>query len=342
MTIALFVAMLAMPTILADESGVPSENVPATAPPNVVNPFDDPAPGFSEAGQFVADAEPGEDWFGDPGLSGAAPGDPHSEALDDSASPLLADTGGIDSAENIDIAAKNEDKGKPNPVVMPPNSKPGGLTYGEWNEEWWQWAFSMPIDDNPLYDTADASDGQSGKVLFLGSSFVNEQEPLPGDTATTIVDRDVTISPGTKIFMPAFNVEVSTIEGYGGTEDEMQAQAASFLDFVSEISVEIDGVSVENPKQYISPSPLFPIGPLPENNFLQNLGYDAPEGTEGTAAANGYYMMLPPLSVGTHTIHYTTTVVIPGGNPDGTDWVWTQYVSHDISVEPDKGKSQKN
>ena len=264
--------------------------------------------------------------------------DATNSEFDDSL-PSPVDAGQIGSSENIDAVADSEDKGKPNPVVMPPNSKPGGLSYGGWNEEWWQWALSMPIDDHPLYDTADSGEGQSGKVLFLGSSFVNEQ--APSGEFVTDVDREIITSPGTKIFMPVFNVEVSTIEGYEGSEEEMQEQAASFLDFVAdETSVEIDGVSVEDPKQYISPSPLFDIGPLPENNVLQDLGYYAPGGTEGNAAANGYYLMLPPLSVGEHTIHYTTPVVVPGGNPDGSDWIWIQDVNYTIIVEPDKGNSE--
>ena len=240
-----------------------------------------------------------------------------------------------DIAKRIDTAEKKMN-GNQNAGIMPPNSRPRGLTYGEWNEEWWQWAFSMPIDDHPLYDTADIGEGQSGKVLFLGSSFKSEQAPS-GETITS-VDREISIPPGTKIFIPLFNVEVSTIEGYGGTEEEKQEQAESFLDLVGSMTVLIDGEPVEDPEQYESPSTLFEIGPLPENNVLQDLGADAPAGSTGQAAANGYYLMLPPLSVGEHTIEYVTPIVVPEGNPDGSDWVWTQDVTYTINVEPDKGE----
>ena len=36
----------------------------------------------------------------------------------------------------------------PNPGVLPPNSKPYGMSYGEWNAGWYQWAASMPLDHN--------------------------------------------------------------------------------------------------------------------------------------------------------------------------------------------------
>ncbi len=232
-----------------------------------------------------------------------------------------------------------DSKGNENPGVMPPNSRLGGKTYGEWNEEWWKWALSMPVDNHPLYDTADSSEGQTGKVLFLGSSF--ESELAPSGETITKVDREISISPGTKIFIPLFNAEVSTIEGYEGSEKEMQDQAKDLLDYVGSMTVLIDGVPVENPEQYESPSPLFTIDPLPENNVLQDIGIDAPAGSTGEAAANGYYLMLPPLSVGEHTIEYITPITVPGGNEDGSDWNWIQDVSYTINVEPDKGNKDK-
>lgn len=247
-------------------------------------------------------------------------------------------TSAIEVAEEDDGTESIEEtksKKNENPGIMPPNSRPGGKTYGEWNEEWWQWALSMPVDNHPLYDTADISEGQTGKVLFLGSNF--ESELAPSGETITEVDREISISPGTKIFIPLFNVEVSTIEGYGGTEEEMEEQAESFLDLVGSMTVLIDGVPVENPEQYESPSPLFTIDPLPENNVLQDIGVDAPAGSTGDAAANGYYLMLSPLSVGEHTIEYVTPIVVPGGNPDGSDWIWIQDVSYTINVEPNKG-----
>ena len=38
--------------------------------------------------------------------------------------------------------------------VFPVDSKPYGLTYGEWTAKWWQWALSIPKDINPAGDTS--------------------------------------------------------------------------------------------------------------------------------------------------------------------------------------------
>ena len=38
--------------------------------------------------------------------------------------------------------------------IFPPGSKPYGLTYGQWSVKWFQWAFSIPKDKNPIIDTS--------------------------------------------------------------------------------------------------------------------------------------------------------------------------------------------
>ncbi len=63
--------------------------------------------------------------------------------------------------------------GNPNPSVIPINSKPHGLSYGEWSARWWDWALSIPPTMNPLLDPSGAfcTQGQSGRVWFLAETF---------------------------------------------------------------------------------------------------------------------------------------------------------------------------
>jgi hypothetical protein len=44
-----------------------------------------------------------------------------------------------------------------NPGVLPPNSAPHGLTYGEWSARWVKWAVEPPPAKNPLLDTTGAN-----------------------------------------------------------------------------------------------------------------------------------------------------------------------------------------
>lgn len=58
------------------------------------------------------------------------------------------------------------------PRVLPPRSRPFGLTYAQWSEKWWQWALSIPADENPLLDPTgeNCGTGQSRRVWFLAGT----------------------------------------------------------------------------------------------------------------------------------------------------------------------------
>src|SRR5262245_59170953 len=69
-----------------------------------------------------------------------------------------------------------------NPGVIPPEAAAFGKTYGEWSAAFWQWLYSLPVDQHPLFDTADCSAGQSGKVWFIGGTFTLNPDPENPDT----------------------------------------------------------------------------------------------------------------------------------------------------------------
>jgi hypothetical protein len=194
--------------------------------------------------------------------------------------------------------------GNPNPGIAPVDSHPHGATYGEWSARWWQWAYSMPVDQHPLYDTADCSAGQTGKVWFLGGSFVATPPTTPGGPVMAIANRDCSIPTGTALFVAIANSEASTAEGNGTTDAELRAAAKGFTDGFTTYSCEIDGVSVEDLASYRVQSPLYTFGPLPDNNILQSFGLDAPAGTTSPSVADGIQIMIEPLSAGQHTIHF--------------------------------------
>src|SRR3972149_2756089 len=99
----------------------------------------------------------------------------------------------------VPMAAQAESS-NPNPGVLPVNSNSYGMTYGEWSARWWQWALSMPVDKNPLLDTADCSKGQSGKVWFLAGTFGGS------------VERKCTMPAEKAILFPIINAEWSVVE----------------------------------------------------------------------------------------------------------------------------------
>ncbi len=215
-----------------------------------------------------------------------------------------------------------------NPGVLPPNASAHGKTYGEWSAEFWKWQFSLPVDDNPIFDTADCSEGQSGHVWFLGGT-TSSTEIAPG-VILGEATRDCTVPAGTALFFPIVNVECSTVEGNGTTEAELRACANSFADLIVDLAAELDGWSLHNLSSYRVESPLFTFGPLPDNNVLEFFGVNAPEGTTSPSVSDGVHLLLAPLSVGDHTLHFTGTLDLSSiGGP-----TIIQDITYHLSVVP--------
>jgi hypothetical protein len=214
--------------------------------------------------------------------------------------------------------------------VIPPQAKYRGLSYGEWSARQVQWLFSLSVDHHPLFDTADCSAGQSGNVWFLGGTFASS-EIEPG-VILGEADRDCTIPSGTALFFPMVSVETSEVEGYGSTEEELRDAANFLADFIvpSSVFLEIDGEPVTNLERYRVESPLFTFGPLPANNVEEATGVDAPAGTTSPAVSDGYFAMVKPLSVGTHTLHFGGVIDVTSiGGP-----LFIQDIAYTITVTP--------
>lgn len=131
---------------------------------------------------------------------------------------------------------------------------------------------------------------------------------------------------GKALFFPILNAECSTLEGDGDTEAKLRA--CNLLKVVTNptnLGAEIDGrkLNIGILKGYRAESPLFIYGPLPDNNVLQFFGFDAPAGATSKAVADGFYLMLAPLSVGEHTIKFTGSV--PG---------FTLDITYNLTIAP--------
>ena len=181
-----------------------------------------------------------------------------------------------------------------NPRVIPPNASYRGLTYSEWEAKWWQAAFALPVvnGDHPVI-SGGAFGGEDG-VVFLAA--------VVGAPVTV----NLTIPAGTPLFVPVINAECSVIEPdpfHGDDETELRECANDHIDNTSGLSAKIDGKPVNNLDAYRVESLLFEFGPLPADNFLAFTGVNAPAGATSPSVDAGVYLLLAPLSVGTHTVH---------------------------------------
>jgi len=190
--------------------------------------------------------------------------------------------------------------GNANTGVIPPQSRGYGNTYGEWSAAFWQWLFSIPVNQNPAFDETggNALVGQTGKVWFLPGVF----------NASGQASREITIPAGISLFVPVVNVECSNVElppFFGGTDEELKECAMQYL--FTGLEAELDGRPIDfTTVNYQSVSPPFDFELPPMDLQGGNiLGVDA---DLGRAVSNGYYLFLTPLPVGDHTLHYKGTL----------------------------------
>ena len=177
-----------------------------------------------------------------------------------------------------------------NPGVIPPNARPYGLTYAQWSAKFLQWGFALPVEGHPFLGCPNPPDaGQSGHVWFLAGG--------PSECA-------LTVPAGKMLFSSFVGAECSSLEDpasgfHGDTAEEQRACAKFWADHivVSSLFYEIDGAPVQNLARYRFASPQFEFtAPTP--------WVFGDVGGKGTSVADGYSIMLTPLSVGLHTIHF--------------------------------------
>jgi hypothetical protein len=185
-----------------------------------------------------------------------------------------------------------------NPGIAPINSHPHGLTYGQWAAAWWTWALETPASASPLLDTtgADIAVNQTDHVWFLA-----------GLLGSGTVVRTGTIPTGTALFFPLANIFYGAfLTDPDSTKTEAFIRSQVTCIEGAGLSVTIDGRAVQCPNQYLVKSAIFPIR-LPGDNILGVTPDQVPELTLDPVVDEGFYLFLPPLPPGQHTIHWVVT-----------------------------------
>lgn len=180
-----------------------------------------------------------------------------------------------------------------------------GQNYGEWSAAWWQWAFSIPAAENPLeaQGAIDCAVHQSGAVWFLA-----------GATAGVTAERSCSVPEGKNLFFPVLNLVFVNLPGETFTVEEKRDQLdrilndtdpGPFADFglpgtrTCGLFATIDGLSVTRfVSQARTQSPAFP--------------FDTGDGPAGfppgvfdpEAISDGFWIMLPSLTPGEHTVRF--------------------------------------
>ena len=218
----------------------------------------------------------------------------------------------------ISHQAQASDK-RNDPRIIPPQADFRGLRYGDWEAEWWRALLAIPVIEAYHPSISGGAFAVKSGVLFLSPAYYQNGVP----------PIDATVSAGTAIFVPVISFECSVLEpdpAHGDNEAQLRGCANSHIDMTSGLFAEIDGVPLNDLNHYRVQSPLFEYGPLPEDNVLEAVYGGTFEGQSFSVDA-GVYLLLAPLSVGTHTIHV-------GGTYD--EFQFSADTTFHITVEPPK------
>jgi len=202
----------------------------------------------------------------------------------------------------------------------PPGSPPEPpKSLSELTAEWWQWVFSIPqpFDANgnplppynPIYDLSGdyCAVGQRGSVWFLaGDALGQGQGP---------VQRSCFIPEGASILVPVINFfnfnspNCPTGTPSYGAQDLLRPvqQAVEAVNSTNSISATVDGVNVTKTLVTFVQTKPFKLA-FPAQNFFGPApcapGVPLAPKTYSPSVAEGYYVWLPPLTVGQHMISF--------------------------------------
>jgi len=190
--------------------------------------------------------------------------------------------------------------------VLPASSHPYGQSYSEWSAAWWEWALAQPGSTNPILDATgeQCANDQSGQVWFLAGAF--------GEA-----ERECAVPAGQALFFPVVNIvycafpedppEQRTEEFVRGIVDPIAANATG-------LSATVDGEPITDiGGRFYVESSLFAMVLGPDNVFGAPVGQ-----VIDPCASAGYWLFLPPLPPGEHTITFSGTLPDAGFSNDVT------------------------
>ena len=241
------------------------------------------------------------------------------------AANVLSINGGGNS-NNITTFTNNNSNLDISNLVYDIDSSPFNVSYADWTEKWWQWAYSIPQNINPAYDDTGkfCKEGQKKPVWFFPGTYQHS------------VTRYCEIPYGVGILFPILNSECSFAEyPQMKTEEELSICAQKIQDKTVPSFATLNGLEIQNLANYRIQSELFNFT-LPENNIL-NLASQTTQ-----AVSDGNWVFLKPLEVGNYELVFkgnikTTTNNDTNGSTDKDEFAgpigWNYTTTYILTVK---------
>jgi hypothetical protein len=181
--------------------------------------------------------------------------------------------------------------------VFPPQSRPYGHSYTQWEMRFFRFFAAIPASESPNNDHTGArcAVGQSGPVWYVPNTWVN-------------ADIHCAVPAGKALLVVPVFPECSTAEGNGHTYEALQSCVKGYVAALNEVVATVDGVHLTGLRaHYLFETPLFTYA-YPKD-FEFNPKVPGPGTT--MSVADGVYLMLAPLPAG----HYTVALSAHLGAP---------------------------
>ena len=175
---------------------------------------------------------------------------------------------------------------------------------------WTQWAYSQPVEESPLIGSYEGGEKCNGTPVSLtpGDTWF-----LAGTSNGETVVRTCTVPTGKQLFFPVASATFFITEP-GETKKIARDYVRNFInDLLADpdlgIAVTVDGTNLYSNRIVRARTSFFTVT-FPENNI-----FGVPAG-EYQTISDGLWVTLPPLSEGTHTIHFELTAPNVDVNPN--------------------------
>jgi hypothetical protein len=182
---------------------------------------------------------------------------------------------------------------------------------------------SIPRSVSPWLDSsgADCMVGQGGSVWVLPYQTLFLSPPIT---------RTCSIPEGVSLFVQLVDAFAGNNPGLCGqgreplTVEQLRAEIKPVIDGVTDLSLEVDGNPVRKITRVFS-DPY--VAAQPADNFFIPFcpPGQSPAGIFSPVVDDGFNVLLPPLSVGPHTLHYTASI---------RSLSYTEDVTYDLTVVP--------